>query len=115
MNPITQTLASISAGEPQAADKLLPLVYNHLRKVAQDKLARKLPGETIQATALVHEAWVRLTRDDNRAWQGRTHFLAAAAQAMRRILIDRARWQDAIRHGGGQVRLNVDDIDVEAP
>jgi RNA polymerase sigma factor (TIGR02999 family) len=115
MDPITQALEAIEAGKPQGADQLLPLVYDNLRRLAVAKLSREAPGHTLQATALVHEAWLRLAQDDKRAWQGRTHFMAAAAEAMRRILIDRARRRKAARHGGGQQRLNVDEIDVAAP
>jgi RNA polymerase sigma factor (TIGR02999 family) len=115
MDPITKVLEAIEAGKPQAAEQLLPLVYDHLRNLAAAKLSREAPGQTLQATALVHEAWLRVAQDHNRAWQGHSHFLAAAAEAMRRILIDRARRRRAARHGGGQQRLDVDEIDVAAP
>src|SRR5262245_3489952 len=114
-DPISLVLEAIEEGKPQAADQLLPLVYDHLRKLAMVKLSREAPGQTLQATALVHEAWLRLTQDDKRAWQGRTHFLAAAAEAMRRILIDRARRRRALRHGGGQQRLDIDEFEVAVP
>ena len=88
---LTQILAAVAAGEPQAADKLLPLVYEELRRVAAAQLAQERPGQTLQATALVHEAYLRLLGDDEPSWQNRRHFFAAAAEAMRRILVDRAR------------------------
>ena len=91
MSEVTQLLHAINCGEPQAAEKLLPLVYDELRKVAAAKMAQEKPGQTLQPTALVHEAWLRLGGDQQPTWQNRAHFFGAAAEAMRRILIDRAR------------------------
>jgi RNA polymerase sigma factor (TIGR02999 family) len=96
MNEATKILAAIESGEPQAAERLLPLVYNELRQLAA-KLAGEAPGQTLQATALVHEAWLKLAGEDRRQWQGRTHFFAVAAEAMRRIIIDNARRKKAVR------------------
>jgi RNA polymerase sigma factor (TIGR02999 family) len=88
---VTQLLSAIDSGDPKAADELLPLVYEELRRLAAQKMARELPGQTLQATALVHDAWLRLSGNENQCWDNRGHFFAAAAEAMRRILIDRAR------------------------
>ena len=109
MSEVTRILEAIEAGQSQAAEKLLPLVYDELRHLAAAKLARETPGQTLQATALVHEAWLRLAGEQRRQWQGRTHFFAAAAEAMRRILIDNARRKRAVRHGGDLKRVNMDD------
>ena len=100
MADVTQILASIEQGDPQAADALLPLVYDELRKVAAAKMAREQPGQTLQATALVHEAWIRLAKGKGQHWANRRHFFAAAAEAMRRILIERARRKQAKREAG---------------
>jgi RNA polymerase sigma factor (TIGR02999 family) len=115
MSEVTQILDSIEQGDRQAADRLLPLVYDELRKLAAAKMAREAPGQTLQPTALVHEAWLRLAGDGGQAWSNRAHFFAAAAEAMRRILIDNARRRKALRHGGDQVRVDVDKIDIAAP
>lgn len=114
MNDVTLMLKKIEEGDPQAADELLPLVYGELRKLAAAKMARESAAMTLQPTALVHEAWLRLGGDAQVSWQNRGHFFAAAAEAMRRILIDRARKRHARRHGGGQERVNVDDIEIAA-
>src|SRR5437667_4641738 len=107
MSEFTQLLNAIDAGNPQAAAQLLPLVYDELRRLAAQKLAHEKPGQTLQATALVHEAYLRLVGPgDPPCWQNRGHFLAAAAEAMRRILIERARHKKSLRHGGGQHRVN---------
>jgi RNA polymerase sigma factor (TIGR02999 family) len=98
----------IEPGDAQAASRLLPLVYEELRQLAARKLARENPGQTLQATALVHEAWLRLGGDQQVAWRNRTHFFAAAAEAMRRILIDNARRKNAARHGGQVERVEID-------
>jgi RNA polymerase sigma factor (TIGR02999 family) len=111
---VTQILDAIGAGDAQAAEKLLPLVYNELRRLAAFKMAHEAPGQTLQPTALVHEAWLRLGGDNNRSWNGRTHFFNAAAEAMRRILVDNARRKKALRHGGGQAG-RIDPADVELP
>jgi RNA polymerase sigma factor (TIGR02999 family) len=97
------------------ADKILPLVYEELRKLAASKMANEAAGNTLQPTALVHEAWLRLVGNNNPQFAGRAHFFAAAAEAMRRILIDRARSKRALRHGGGQVRVDIQHLDLASP
>jgi RNA polymerase sigma factor (TIGR02999 family) len=109
---VTQILEAASAGDEQAAERLLPLVYEELRHLAAAKLAREAPGQTLQPTALVHEAWLRLVGSGNQHWNGRGHFFGAAAEAMRRILIERARRRHRRRHGHGLVRLDLSDLDV---
>jgi RNA polymerase sigma factor (TIGR02999 family) len=113
MNNLTQILTAAQNGEPRAAEKLLPLVYEELRKLAAQRLSRERPGQTLQPTALVHEAWLQLAGPDQHTWNGRGHFFAAAAEAMRRILIDRARRKLAARHGGGLVRVGADAPGLE--
>jgi RNA polymerase sigma factor (TIGR02999 family) len=115
MSEVTQILDAIGQGEAQAAERLLPLVYDELRKLAIHKMANEAAGLTLQPTALVHEAWLRLGPNENKAWNGRAHFFGAAAEAMRRILIENARRRRAIRHGGGQARLDIQEIDIAAP
>lgn len=116
MSDVTAILSRVEQGEPQAAAELLPLVYQELRRIAAHKMANEASGHTLQPTALVHEAWLRLVDKDGQAqFKNRAHFFGAAAEAMRRILIDRARRKQAIRHGGGQARLDVDDVDIAAP
>ncbi len=112
MADITRILAETRAGDANAAQTLFPLIYEQLRQIAQTKMARERPGHTLQATALVHEAWLRLGEQhfDNRA-----HFFGAAAEAMRRILIDSARRRAAVRHGGGIERVDLDEIEIAAP
>src|SRR5512134_1639872 len=110
MSEVTQVLEAIQRGEPKAANELLSLVYQELRRLAAAKMASEAPGQTLQATALVHEAWLRLTSDDKRKWNDRTHFFAAAAEAMRRILVDNARRKRAQRHGGGHRRTHLPEI-----
>ena len=114
MSDLTLILQKMERGDPPAADQLMPLVYNELRKIAAGQMARESAGQTLQPTALVHEAWLRLGGNDQPTWQNRAHFFGAAAEAMRRILIDRARHRRALRHGGGQERLNVDDLELAA-
>ena len=114
MHEVTIMLNRIGQGDPQAADRLLPLIYDELRKLAAAKMAGEAAGQTLQPTALVHEVWLRLGADQQPDWENRAHFFASAAEAMRRILIDRARSRRAVRHGGGQVRLNVSDLDLAA-
>ena len=109
MKNITQILSQIKSGDPSAADQLLPLVYDELRKLAAAKLVQENPGQTLQATALVHEAYIRLVGKDDPGWQNRGHFFAAAAEAMRRILIEGARRKDRIKHGGGRIRQELAD------
>src|SRR6266496_1951663 len=113
MTAVTKILETIEAGKPQAAEQLLPLVYDELRHLAAAKLAHEVPGQTLQATALVHEAWLKLAGEDRRQWQGRTHFFAVAAEAMRRIIIDNARRKKAVRHGGELERVNIDDATMQ--
>jgi RNA polymerase sigma factor (TIGR02999 family) len=112
MNDVTRILSAIEQGDPQAAAQLLPLVYDELRKLAAQRLAQEKPGQTLQATALVHEAYLRLVGgEQTQDWDGRRHFFAAAAEAMRRILIDQARHKQTRKAGGGHRRLDLDDIE----
>jgi RNA polymerase sigma factor (TIGR02999 family) len=115
LSDVTHILEAIEKGDPKAADELLPLVYAELRKLAASKMARESPNQTLQPTALVHEAWVRLVGEANPKFDGRAHFFAAAAESMRRILIDKARRKRALRHGGGQQRIDFEDVDVASP
>ena len=108
-------LQQIESGDAQAASQLLPLVYDELRKLGAQKLAHEHPGQTLQATALVHEAWLRLGGDQQIAWRNRAHFFAAAAEAMRRILIDRARRKGRQRRGSGAEHLHVDELEIASP
>jgi RNA polymerase sigma factor (TIGR02999 family) len=111
MADVTQILSAIEAGDPKAAAELLPLVYDELRKLAAARLADEKPGQTLQATALVHEAYLRLVGDGQpRDWNGRGHFFAAAAEAMRRILINRARDRSRLKRGGGRNRVDLDAL-----
>jgi RNA polymerase sigma factor (TIGR02999 family) len=110
MSQVTVLLEAARQGDAQAADQLLPLVYEELRRLAAAKMALETPGQTLQPTALVHEAWLRLTGDENRKWKDRAHFFFAAAEAMRRILVDNARRKRAQRHGGCQVRVEMPEI-----
>ncbi len=114
---VTLLLGQIGAGDPQAAAQLLPIVYAELRRLAAARLGQEAPGQTLQPTALVHEAWLRLGGDDQTAWANRAHFFAAAAEAMRRILIERSRQKRAVRHGGGLEKLSADTpgLDLSAP
>jgi RNA polymerase sigma factor (TIGR02999 family) len=116
MSDVTQILAKLETGDPSAAEQLLPLVYDELRKLASVKMASEAPGQTLQATALVHEAYVRLVHGaECKSWDGRRHFFAAAAEAMRRILIEQARRKQGPRAGGGLQRLEVpEDLAVSA-
>jgi RNA polymerase sigma factor (TIGR02999 family) len=115
MNEVTQLLQALDRGDAKSADELLPLVYEELRRLAASKMARETPGQTLQPTALVHEAWLRLVGETAPQFNGRGHFFGAAAEAMRRILIDRARRKAAQRHGGGQERVDVDEVEIAAP
>jgi len=112
MNDITQVLQSVNRGEGGASEELMPLVYDELRRLAAARMARESPGQTIQATVLVHEAWLQLAGNGNRHWQNRAHFFGAASDAMRRILIDNARRKARIKHGGGQSRVDIADVQV---
>ena len=105
-------LQQIERGDAHAANRLLPLVYDELRRLAAQKMAHEHPGQTLQATALVHEAWLRLGGDQQPAWQNRAHFFGAAAEAMRRILVENARRKKRLKHGGHLERVNADDVDI---
>jgi RNA polymerase sigma factor (TIGR02999 family) len=124
MSEVTRILSAIQHGEPHAAEQLLPLVYDELRKLAAQKLAREAPGQTLQATALVHEAYLRLVQSPRGAhgrpdagpdWDSRGHFFAAAAEAMRRILVDRARHKGTLKRGGHGRRLDLDQLEPVCP
>jgi RNA polymerase sigma factor (TIGR02999 family) len=115
MSDATVMLSAIEAGDPKAAEQLLELVYDELRRVAAAKIAREAPGQTLQATALVHEAWLRLVGDRNPSFKDREHFFRASAEAMRRILIDRARRKHSHRHGGACQRIEFEGFDLAAP
>jgi RNA polymerase sigma factor (TIGR02999 family) len=113
MSEVTRILSAVDQGDPRAAEQLLPLVYDELRKLAAARMADEDPGQTLQATALVHEAYLRLVGgEEPRDWNGRGHFFAAAAEAMRRILVEAARRKQRERHGGGRRRLTLDGLDV---
>lgn len=115
MSEVTRILSAIEQGDTKAVDELLPLVYTELRQLAAYKMANESSGQTLQPTALVHEAWLRLVGNDGQAqFQNRAHFFGAAAEAMRRILIDNARRKRALRHGGGQQRLDIQEVEIAA-
>jgi RNA polymerase sigma factor (TIGR02999 family) len=115
MNDVTHILAAIEQGDARAGEELLPLVYDELRKLAARRLAREEPGQTLQATALVHEAYLRLVDDERaRRWNSRGHFFAAAAEAMRRILIERARGKGRVKRGGHWRRVDLEHLDLVA-
>ncbi len=114
MSDITLLLESVNRGEPAASAELLPLVYDELRHLAAARMARESAGHTLQPTALVHEAWMRLVKPGDRHWNNRSHFFRAAAQAMRRILVDRARLKSSIKRGANPERLNLDDLALAA-
>ena len=116
MNDVTRVLQSLEQGDPRAAEELLPLVYDELRKLAAAKLAQEAPGQTLQATALVHEAWLKLAGSNQPPWRGRAHFFGAAAEAMRRILIDKSRRKASQKRGADRAREELhDSIQVRAP
>jgi RNA polymerase sigma factor (TIGR02999 family) len=116
MSNVTQILNAIEHGDSQAADKLLPLVYDELRRLAATKMAQENPGQTLQATALVHEAYLRLVDGEKaRNWKSRGHFFASAAEAMRHLLVDRARRKDSRKHGGDRARVDLDEAQLLAP
>ena len=117
MRDVTRILIAIEQGDARAADELLPAVYQELRHLAAQKLSQEQPGQTLQATALVHEAYIRLVGVEARNWNSRGHFFAAAAEAMRRILVDNARRKQRLRHGGGHQRVALDDAHpaIEGP
>jgi RNA polymerase sigma factor (TIGR02999 family) len=117
MSEVTRILSAIEQGDRQAAEQLLPLVYDELRRLAAQRLAREKPGQTLDATALVHEAYLRLVANDANAqmqpnWNSRGHFFAAAAEAMRRILVDQARRKQAEKRGAGALRMPLDAVDI---
>lgn len=112
---VTRILERAQSGDPQAADELLPLIYEELRKLAGAKIANEFPGQTLQPTDLVHEAWLRLVGKKDPRWNGSGHFFGAAAEAMRRILIDKARRKRAACHGGGQACFDLDSIEIAGP
>lgn len=114
MNDVTQILAEIEQGDADAIDQLLPLIYEELRRLAAQKLAGEPAGQTLQPTALVHEAYLRLVGSAPQNWNGRAHFFAAAAEAMRRILIDNARRKGRLKRGGGGRRFDLDEVDLAA-
>ena len=115
VSDVTRILEAAQNGDPTAAEQLLPLVYEELRRLAAHKMANESAGQTLQPTALVHEAWLRLVGNQEQQWNGRAHFFGAAAEAMRRILIENARRKGAQRHGGGKARLDVHEIEIAAP
>jgi RNA polymerase sigma factor (TIGR02999 family) len=115
MNDVTQCLSAIEQGDTRAADQLFPLVYDALRKLAAAELAHEAPGQTLQPTALVHEAYMRLVESKAQQWNSRGHFFAAAAESMRRILVDRARKKHSLKRGAGRVRESLDEAKVMAP
>src|SRR5262245_13557181 len=115
MSEVTRILSAIDQGDPDAASQLLPLVYDELRQLAADKLAQERPGQTLQPTALVHEAYLRLVgEDEEQHWDSRGHFFAAAAEAMRRILVESARRKKRVKHGGDRQRVDLLDHDMLA-
>jgi len=114
ISEITQVLQAIQRGDGRASGELLPLVYQELRRLAAARMAQEPAGQTLQATALVHEAWLRMVGDGDRTWQNRAHFFGAAAEAMRRILVENARRKSRLKRGGDQVRLDIANLDLAA-
>jgi len=112
MTEVTVILEAVSRGEKTASEELLPRVYEELKQIAVARMARESAGHTLQPTALVHEAWLRLVGDDGQSWKNRAYFFAAAAEAMRRILVDHARRKSRVRHGGGLERLDVEVLEL---
>ena len=112
---VTRMLDQVQQGDPKAAEELLPLVYDELRRLAAYRMSQEKPGQTLQATALVHEAWLRLAESSDQNWKSKARFFAAAAEAMRRILLDNARRKAALKRGGDSERVHVDSIDLAAP
>ena len=115
MSDVTQILQAVERGDPQAAGELLPLVYHELRRLAAYRMAQEAPGHTLQPTALVHEAWLRLVGDQSPQFENRAHFFGASAEAMRRILVESARRKQCLKHGGALQRVDVDDVDLPLP
>lgn len=114
MNDLTRVLNAAAKGEGLAARELFPQIYDELRRLAATRIQRGWQGQTLQPTALVHEAWLQLTRAGDRSWQNRAHFFGAAADAMRQILIDSARKKSRLKRGGGQTRINIEDVELAA-
>ncbi len=112
MSDVTRAIEAMRQGEPEAAERLVALVYSELRRVAAHLMSQEAPGQTLQPTALVHEAWLRLGADAQPAWGNRAHFFGAAGEAMRRILVERARRRHRLRHGGGLERVEVDEANL---
>lgn len=115
MNDVTQILQAAGRGDRRAVEDLLPLVYDELRGLAAARMRSQANSHTLQPTALVHEAWLRLVKDEERSWQNRAHFFHAAAEAMRHILIEHARRKSALKHGGGQQRVDIADLECAVP
>ena len=112
MNEVTEILNALSHGDSASADELMPMVYEELRRLAASRMAGEAPGQTLQATALVHEAWMRLSDGNDQQWDGRGHFFAAAAEAMRRILVENARRKKALKRGGDVEHTEFDELDI---
>ena len=115
VSDVTRILEAIQAGQPQAAEELLPMVYDELRRLAAARMAQQPPGQTLQPTALVHEVWLKLAGGKGSSWHDRQHFFRAAAEAMRQILIDRARRKLRARHGGGAEHVDLQELEIAAP
>ena len=115
MSDVTRILERVEQGDPQAAEALLPVVYDELRRLAAHKMAQEMAGHTLQPTALVHEAWLRLVGNESQSWQNRAHFFGAAAEAMRRILIESARRRARLKRGGNPERVDLEDLPIAAP
>src|ERR1044071_8201666 len=115
MTDVTQILNAVQSGDAKAAEDLLSLLYGELRRIASSKMARESPGHTLQPTALVHEAWLRLGGEENQRWDSRGHFFAAAAEAMRRILVESARRKRRLKHGGQLQRVDMDEVELPLP
>jgi RNA polymerase sigma factor (TIGR02999 family) len=115
MSDVTRVLDAAARGEKQASEELLPLVYEELRRLARARMANEAPGQTLQPTALVHEAWLQLVGEGSRTWESRAHFFGAAANAMRQILIDNARRKSRFKRGGDQARVDLDHVDIATP
>jgi RNA polymerase sigma factor (TIGR02999 family) len=112
MSDVTRILAAIEQGNVRAVDELFPLVYQELRQLAAQRMSKEKPGQTLQATALVHEAYLRLVGGEEQHWSNRRHFFSAAAESMRRILVENARRKQSIKHGGGRKRIGLDESAV---
>ena len=115
MGEIAQRPSAVTASAGRTAEELLPLVYEELRRLAFSKLARERPGQTLQPTALVHEAWLRLASSSGQSWEGRTHFFVAAAEAMRRVLVDKARRRLRLKHGSGVQPMELEAVELASP